>query len=106
MKSYNEELDEAKLLMRCIVRGYDFLKDKFNSNDTLPRQLLEFLQHDMEEIRKFGKSRGKRSNAGIECDVDGGHCACGAAHKPEEISAEQLIDPEAEVVRLRKILYG
>lgn len=106
MKAYNEELDDAKLLMRCVVRGYDWLKEKVKSNETTPEIMIEFLQHDMEEIRKFGNSRGKRSNGGQECDNDDGPCACGAWHVPETISAEQLIDPEAEVVRLRKILYG
>lgn len=111
MKSYNEELDQAKLLMRCIVRGYDFFVDKERAipkgDQIIPSKLiLEFLQHDMEEIRKFGKSRGKRSNGGQECDIDNGPCACGAWHTPENISAEQLIYPEDEVVRLRKILYG
>lgn len=103
MKTYNERLEDAKLLMRSIVRGFDFLAEK---NSPENKVMVEFLKHDMEQLRAFSTSRGKRSNGGQECDNDDGPCACGAWHKPETISAEQLIDPEAEVVRLRKLLYG
>lgn len=116
MKKYKEELEEVKLLLRNIVRQYEFFANKESNTNgkstseligALPHKLmLEFLEHDIELARKFGNSRGKRSNGGKECDVDDGPCDCGAWHIPETISPEQLIDPEAEVLRLRGLLYG
>lgn len=56
----------------------------------------DMLTHDMPAVYK-------RTNGGVECDSDNGPCACGAWHRPEEITPEQLLYPVLEVKRLRRI---
>jgi methionine synthase II (cobalamin-independent) len=36
----------------------------------------------------------RRTNGGVECDTDNGPCACGAWHKPEDISPNQRLKME------------